>query len=300
MYQARRIAARVMKKLFRISDFSIFRSKLRKAIESKFYRRKYSTQDLIDVMVELGMKPGSTVCIHSASRQLYNYEGSLESFIDAVLDLLGPEGTLIMPAIPYSTFFEKGSKIFDVEKEASSSGAMTEIFRSYSGTHRSRLAQASAVALGKNAKLLIENHTLSFDPWDKNSPWYKMCELDALVFNIGMPRNYIGTFEHCVESLLRTSHPYWEQFFLGERKISFLDTNGIVDSHTYRTTNIPRVPDEPKIFNHLTAKEMRIKKISNLEIKVFYSKRCLNKMVDLGRKGISLYKYPSTKKFDWN
>lgn len=299
IYRVKRIIINQIKRIVLISDFSIFKSKVNKLIKSKLYRQKYNTSDLIDLMIAMGLKAGATVCVHSSSRQLFNYTDSLEALINAVINVIGPDGTLIMPAIPKSNFFENETNIFDIEKEVSSSGAMTEIFRNYPGSHRSRIAQASAVALGKNAQFLTEDHIISFDPWDKNSPWYKMCELDALVFNIGMPRNYIGTFEHCVESLLRKHHPYWEQFFLWERKTRFLDARGVVCSHTYKTTNIPRVPFEPTIFKHLTSKEMRIKKISNLEVKVFYSKACLNKMVALGRKGVSLYKYPSTKKFDW-
>ena len=298
-YKGRRLLRNSIKRVFHIKDFSLTKSKLRKSFESFVYRQKYNSEDLVNVMVDLGLKNGSTVCIHSASRQLFNFNDSLESFIDGILDVIGKEGTLIMPAIPRSEFFENDTNIFDINKEPSSSGVLTEIFRKYPGTFRSRLAQASAVALGKHAEYLTKDHELSLDPWDKDSPWYKMCELDALVFNIGMPRNYIGTFEHCVESLLKTTHPYWRQFFLWDRTTHYLDENRKLKKHSYKSTNIPRVPYEPGIFKHLSIDEMKIDKISNLEVKVFYSKACLVKMVELGRRGISLYKYPSTNKYDW-
>jgi aminoglycoside 3-N-acetyltransferase len=112
-----------------------------------------------------------------------------------------------------------------------------------------------------------------------------------------MPHNYIGTFEHCVESILQYEHPYWAQFFTKERFDRFYDEDKQV--HTYKsiTSEIERRPYEPTIYKWLTINDWKYTKISNLKIKVFYSKNCLNKMLNLGRLGISLYWVPSTKKF---
>jgi aminoglycoside 3-N-acetyltransferase len=41
-------------------------------------------------------------------------------------------------------------------------------------------------------------------------------------------------------------------------------------------------------------------KISNLLIKVFLSKPCLEKMIELGRKGITMYYVPSPKKYSFD
>lgn len=49
----------------------------------------------------MGMKNGSNIFIHSTWDEMYNYNGSEENLIDAILEVIGPEGTLIMPACPY-------------------------------------------------------------------------------------------------------------------------------------------------------------------------------------------------------
>lgn len=68
------------------------------------------------------------------------------------------------------------------------------------------------MCLGKNSEWLIRDHHKGVNCWDEHSPWYRMTQLDALVFTLGLPASYIGTFDHCVEGLLYKEHPYWKQF----------------------------------------------------------------------------------------
>ncbi|MCE9616071.1 MAG: AAC(3) family N-acetyltransferase [Lentisphaerae bacterium] len=49
----------------------------------------------------LGLRPGDAVGVHSSLSSLGQVEGGAEAVIDALLDVIGPAGTLIMPA--YST-----------------------------------------------------------------------------------------------------------------------------------------------------------------------------------------------------
>jgi aminoglycoside 3-N-acetyltransferase len=60
---------------------------------------------LIDEFQALGMQKGDTIFVHSAystlGRSPGGVEGGPQTVINALLELLGPEGTLIMPTFNY-------------------------------------------------------------------------------------------------------------------------------------------------------------------------------------------------------
>lgn len=287
-----------VKHLFGIKDFSLFKKDLKKKIGRLYYQKKYSSDDIIKVMSEMGMKKGSLVCIHSSMKEFYNFNGTAEGLISKILDFIGPTGTLMMPAFPDVRLFTD-YYIFDPQKDKTGAGYLSEVFRKYPGVKRSVNIQSSACAIGPLADYLCENHYKSKDCWDEMSPWYRLCEKDGLVFNLGMPRNYIATFEHCVESILQYEHPYWAQLFTKEKTWKYYNEDGEVRSYKNMICEIERRPHEPTIFKWFNENNWQHTKISNLEIKVFYSKKCLEKMLNLGRLGISLYWIPSTKKYSF-
>lgn len=291
------IIADTIKRVLGIKDFSLFKKKMRKKIGRIIYKKKYSAQDIVDAMIKLGMKKGSVVCIHSSMMEFYNYVGSAEELIKAIIDAIGPEGTLAMPAYPNQIIAESEGYIFDALKDKTVAGFLAETFRKYPGVKRSLNAEHSVCAIGKDADYLLNEHQYSSDCWDKKSPYYRMCELNALIFNLGMPRKFFGTFAHCTESILQHEHPYWKQFFNKKITFSYYDENRDVKQYTSNVCKIERRQKDSNITRHFTDEQWKITKLSNLEIKVFYSKATLDKMLELGRKGISRYYVPSTKGF---
>ena len=49
----------------------------------------------------LGLKKGDSILIHSAFKSMGHVEGGIETFIDAVLSVIGDTGTLIVPTITW-------------------------------------------------------------------------------------------------------------------------------------------------------------------------------------------------------
>ena len=117
--------------------------------------KKYSTDELINVLKSLGIRKGSRLFIHSSWDQFYNYQGNQIEMIEALIDEIGPKGTLAMPAIPINL---GPNKIFDVRKTPSSAGYLTEIFRRYPSVKRSINLMHSVCAIGPHADHLIKDH----------------------------------------------------------------------------------------------------------------------------------------------
>jgi len=282
-----------LKRFVGIDDFSLFRKRWKKRIGKLIFHKKYTAGDLVSVMVEMGMKPGSLVCIHSSMMEFYNYRGSAEELISKIIEAIGPDGTLMMPSFHIS---KDENHIFDPLNDKTQAGYLAETFRKYPGVIRSCNQRAAVCAIGKLADYLTSEHHESDNCWDKKSPWYKLCQNNGLIFNLGLPRTYMGTFHHCVESILKNEHPYWEQFF-NKKVVRRFYLNNREEKREYSECTIIRKTREKNIFKYFDSSDMKIRRISNLEIKVFDGFNCLNKMIDLGRKGVSVYSIPSPKEY---
>lgn len=288
---------KLVKKVFGIKDISLFKKNIHKRIGMLLYHKKYTAGDVVSVMKELGMHSGSVVCIHSSMKEFYNYAGTAKELIDSILEAIGEEGTLMMPAFPKDKLRNQSGYVFDKNNDPTGAGYLAETFRKYPNVKRSINVQHSVCAIGKYADYLTSDHHKTHDCWDKDSPWQRMIALDAIVFNLGMPGFYIGTFDHCVESILQFEHPYWAQFFYKLEEYRYYDDNNEIRTYSNYTSDIERRTRERNVTKYFDDTRMRRMKLSNLVITAFYTQNCLNDMLELGRKGIGIYYVPNPKNY---
>lgn len=290
---------KTIKTLLGIKDISLLKKNVHKRVGKLFFHRKYDSNDITNVMKSMGVGRGSVVCIHASMKEFYNFNGTANDLIDSIIKLIGEEGTLIMPAYPTKLLTQKQDYVFNVKEDSTGAGYLAESFRKYPDVKRSINVEHSVCALGKYADYLTKDHQFTHDCWDKDSPWQRMIELDAIVINLGMPHFYIGTFEHCVESILQYEHPYWAQFFTKEKQFKYFDSLGNIKTYINYTNEIDRRTRERRVYKFFNNKEMMQYRLSNLLIKGYQTKPCLAKMIELGRKGIGIYYVPNPKKFDF-
>lgn len=284
----------LVKHLTGIQDLSESRKKLKKRVGRLIWHRHYTTAELVGLMQEMGMKEGSVVCIHASMREFYNYQGTAKELLEEIMRVITPKGTLMMPAMVFKDpkVLLKTDHIFDPQNDKTEAGYLAETFRQMDGVKRSINARQSVCAWGAQADYLTRDHHRGANCWDEYSPWYRLCELDGLVFNLGLPRLFMGTFNHCVEGLLAREHPYWAKFFNKRMTFRYRDADGQIQSYTADESFIETRDYKPKITRHFGPDIYKIRRISNLEVKLFRAKPCLDIMLDLGRKGISMYVVP--------
>lgn len=301
-----------LKKIFGISDWSLYKKNLKKKLGKMLYRKKYTAKDILEVMKELGMLPGDVVFIHASMKEFYNYVGSAEELIKEIIDYLGPEGTLVMPAYPknFSGLVKQcltenyhgmeDPVMFDVNTTPTGAGFLAETFRKMPGVKRSINIQHSACAIGKHADYLLSEHHLSKTCWDEKSPYYKLTLLNAKVFSLGLPY-FISTVIHCTDSLLYGKYDYYEQFFGKDITYNYRDSEGAIGFHRMRTNNVERRRDKKKMIKKYFAKNQYFKKkLSNLRIELVYAKYTHERFMELAKKGIVMYSEPSPKKYKWD
>src|SRR5690554_3160679 len=218
----KKVVRKLIKKYFGINGISLFVKKQKKKFMQKIYTKKYTADDLVSEMCKMGMEKGSVVFIHSSMTEFYNYKGTANELIDKIIEVIGEEGTLMMPAYPKVTKKFDDEVDFDVLNSVSGAGYLSEVFRKYPGVKRSINIQHSVCAYGKLADYFTSEHHFSVTTWDEKSPYYKMSQLNTLVFAFGLPY-FLGTMIHCTESILRTKYKYFQLFFTKETRYKYRD-----------------------------------------------------------------------------
>lgn len=259
------------------------------------YKKKYNVKDVVDVMIHLGMKEGSNVFIHSSWNEFYNYLGTEYELIDEILRVIGPSGTLIMPAIPLI----RKNRLFNVRKTVTKAGVLAEEFRKYPGVKRSINLQHSVCALGPQSDYLLNEHHLGDNCWDERSPYYKLSKINALVFCMGIHKRFVGTMVHCVEGVLFKEFAYFRDLFEDNKtEHKYIDYDGTEKNYCCYDLKAKLVYE---YFSHRKYVDQYLdyksRKLSNLIITMYQASQVIPTMIENGRRGIILYAYPSKRKY---
>lgn len=158
---------------------------------------------LTDDLLTLGVKPGSTLIVHSAMSKIGFVCGAAPAVILALEAALGPTGTLVMPAhsgdlsdpaewgnppVPESWHPILRDHIPAFQPDLTPSrgmGTIAETFRKQNGVLRSNHPQDSFCARGPQAELITANHLLE-SGLGEQSPLARLYDLDAWVLLLGV------------------------------------------------------------------------------------------------------------------
>jgi aminoglycoside 3-N-acetyltransferase len=150
-----------------------------------------------------GMAAGQTVLVHMAMSKLGWIVGGAQAVIDAFLRVLGPSGTLMMPAhsadntdpaqwqyppVPESWWpvIRDNMPAFDSQRTPTRQmGRVPELFRTWPGVLRSNHPVGSFAACGPNAALLTATHALE-NEFGPESPIGRLYELDGHILLLGV------------------------------------------------------------------------------------------------------------------
>lgn len=297
----KKIIRKIIKKFFGIDGINLFVKKQKKKVMQKLYTQKYNADDLIAILRKMGMKRGSVVFIHSSMTEFYNYTGTATEIIDKIISVIGEEGTLMMPAYPpkkkflFKTAIETNEIVFDVNITPSGAGYLSEVFRTYPGVKRSINLQHSVCAFGKLADFFVSEHHLSEVAWDEFSPYFKLGQVDGLIFSLGLePYLRNVTMIHSTESTLRHKYEYFDSFFGTHVTYKYLDKDKNEGSHNIIIPTKGGVRSSRVIKEYFDKSKFKRTKFSNLDIEMIESRYMYERSIELAEKGISIYSQPST------
>lgn len=149
----------------------------------------------------LGLESGSTVVVHSSLSSLGRVTGGAETVVDALLDAVGPDGTVGVPT------FTRYDEPYDPDASPSTTGAITEALRRRDDAVRSPHPTKSVAAIGPKAQSLLVDH----DPANSlgpNSPLHRLLDPDGRILLLGVDHTTNSAI-HVAERL--TGAPYRDQ-----------------------------------------------------------------------------------------
>lgn len=289
----KQIFIKTIKSIIGTDDLTLYIRRKRQDFEKLFYHKKYTADDIIRVLMELGVPSGCPVIIHSAMHNFYNYEGTADELIDKLIEYLGPNGTLCMPSFPFDKRNE--NNVFDVLHSKSSAGYLTETFRKRPGVLRSLNQLESVCAIGKDAAIITGDHLNSFISFDEHSPFYKIGELGGYSVNLGMPKWFIGTGEHVCEALLYGKLQFFKDKFSTPITFTYIDSTGRELKHTMMTRMkqpYVRTKNTKLVDKYFDKSKYGMARLSNMWVSIYDMKYLYTTLYDLAFDGITIFKSP--------
>ena len=172
---------------------------------------------LVDDLIGLGVRPRMIVMVHSSLSEVGWTVGGAVTVIRALLEVLGSDGTLVMPAetpqisdpagwnddrvkTEWHNAIREHLPVFDPQTTPTTMGAIAESFRTYPGTRRSNHPLVSVCANGRHAEDITTEHSLQFCE-GRGTPFEKLYALDATTLLLGVGFNRCTSL-HYAESLV--------------------------------------------------------------------------------------------------
>jgi len=156
--------------------------------------------EIADDLKRVGVRAGGVLLVHSSLSSMGHVPGGAETVIQGLLEALGPEGTLLMPALSYEHVSAK-QPYFDVRRTPSNIGAIPETFRRRAGTRRSMHPTHSVCAVGRRTAELLRGHELDTTPCGTQSPFHKLPNVRGQILMLGcglLP----NTSMHAIEEIV--------------------------------------------------------------------------------------------------
>jgi len=162
-------------------------------------------QDIIFALKDLGLAKGDIVLVHSSLSSFGYVEGGADSVIDALMEVVGKDGGILMPSFPAFIggeygLVENNNIIFDLRVSPSAMGKITDVFWRKPGVRRSIHPTHPVAAWGARALQVIRGHQNCLCSCGEGSPFHKNCLVGGKILLIGVTHS-CNTTLHTIEDV---------------------------------------------------------------------------------------------------
>lgn len=144
---------------------------------------KTTRSHLVKTLTQLGLVPGDNVIVHTSFRSLHPVEGGANTLLDALLEVLGPQGNLMLPTFNYS--HPLPDPHFDPAATQGRTGIVSELGRLRPEAMRSLHPTHSVAVIGPDARELTDGH-LKGRAFGMGSPIDRLAERSGKVLLLGV------------------------------------------------------------------------------------------------------------------
>ena len=162
--------------------------------------------DIINGLVKIGIGKGDTVLIHSSLKSFGRVEGGVDTLLDALLEVITPDGNLMAPTLTGNENLSKDNPpVFDVVNTPCWTGIVPETFRKRPEAIRSLHPTHSVAVIGKDAEYLTACHETCHTPCGPNSPYDKLVKMNGYILMLGVDLESTTHF-HYIEELVGSEY----------------------------------------------------------------------------------------------
>lgn len=146
----------------------------------------WTKERITEDLQELRILPGDSVLVHSSMRALGAVEGGADSVIEALLEAVGPEGTVAAPTFANARKTAESEAVPNSDSVAIDRvGILPARLLQHDGSARSGHRALSFTAVGKNAGFITSEAPFHY-PLGSNSPLAKLYQLNAGILLLGV------------------------------------------------------------------------------------------------------------------
>ncbi len=164
--------------------------------------------DIVQGLRSLGVRPGDGVFAHTSLSAFGWVEGNAEAVCDALLDAVGPNGTVAVPTFTWHLYHDQEQVVFNVRKDPTDNGAVPEAFRRRPEALRSDHVCHSIAAIGPRADDLMGD---GVRPFAEGSSMHQLYVHDCWCLLLGCGF-HACTALHIAEELTQVPYRYYRHF----------------------------------------------------------------------------------------
>lgn len=160
-------------------------------------------KEIFEGLRQIGVTPGMSIMVHSSLRAFGWVVGGPEAVIAALMDAVGPQGTILMPSFNHGAPFQPGGpNLFDPARTPTLNGRIPSVFWRMSGVMRSLNPTHPYAAWGRNAERYVSRHHLTLT-MGEDSPLGLLARDGGYQLNLGTTHE-TTTAKHLAETLHRS------------------------------------------------------------------------------------------------
>ena len=194
--------------------------------EQERNKKGISKAQLIEDLQKIGIRKGDSLLVHSSLSKIGFVEGGAITVIAALLEVVGNEGTLLLPTFPAKgrnkTHLEE-HPVFDLVNTPSQMGSITEHFRKMEGVLRSFHPTDCVAAKGPLAAYYTGSHFGQLTPYNEQSPFRKLCDKGGKILMLGTTLNGACTNLHTLEDAVDFKFPVYDEKIF---EVKMIDAKG--------------------------------------------------------------------------
>ena len=250
---------------------------------------KITKEDIKRQLANAGLKKGDAVIVHSSLSRIGYIDGGAKALIGAFIEVVGSNGLLVMPAFS-ALHYDKKKKmyVFDVKNTPCYTGSVPETFRHMRNVFRSVSPTHSLIAYGKKAKWFTGGHEKCSNPYAGKSPFYRLYQLDAKIFLIGVDQLANSSIHIVEDKYKRFPFKVWTK----PNKVlaTFSDGSKKIIHARWHLPNLYRIRDNNMLEKHFLGENlMNIYQFFGTELRVIKARDVADCMERLAKKNITIY-----------